>query len=408
VSPAFANPLAINTDSSDATNPDMLRDSSGANWVPAGNDFVANAPVEDNALPSQIDWSVGLRGAYQHDQDGDHYEALLVPSVSLIQEWASGRLVETLDGTVRKLDDDKLRIQALRLAVAGDYRINQATQVSGNAELSTSQDDPLASTSNLSEPENVVAGTVDTKLTRQFGRFTVDLRGNIGREVHGDSTYDDGSVVSNSGDNFSYAGTGLRLGMKLTPILTIFGDGNLQRDVYDTVAPGSLVKSDATEYALRTGISGVWGHGRLEAETSIGVGLRDYKDTSLEDVATTLYDASLTYHPDETWTLRAGFSTEIVPPGTDTSDTQVAYTATGDIAYEINSWLALRASASWTRAKQTNTGIVDTSYGYGVGADYLLNARTTLSADYNFDHIESAPDPVRDAHRVTVGVTFKR
>ena len=42
----------------------------------------------------------------------------------------------------------------------------------------------------------------------------------------------------------------------------------------------------------------------------------------------------------------------------------------------------------------------------GVGADYLLNEFTTLTADYAYSYSEAPPNPPEDAHRVTVGVTF--
>ena len=47
-------------------------------------------------------------------------------------------------------------------------------------------------------------------------------------------------------------------------------------------------------------------------------------------------------------------------------------------------------------------------HGWGLGADYKVNAHTALSADYGYDHAESTANGVQDAHRVTVGVTLSR
>lgn len=178
--------------------------------------------------------------------------------------------------------------------------------------------------------------------------------------------------------------------------------------MHDAASPSLGARADGIDYALKAGIAGNWGHDRLQAEASVGVGLRRYDAASLGEVRTTLYDASLTYHPDETWTLGATLSTEIVPPGGDVDTTRVRYKLGADLAYRVNSWLALRADADWSRTDGVGTGITDTSYGWGVGADYTLNRHTALSADYAFTHTESSPDPVREAQRVTLGVTFKR
>lgn len=391
--PVLADPVG------DAT---PLRDAYPVEWVPADSDF------GDVSLPFQVDWSLGLRGAYQRDESGTHYEMLALPSVTLTNEWRRARLTATADAEIDKLQGADARIAELRLAVAGDYRIDSDTTLSGNALLSTSQESTLTAPLDEAVPARITTGSIDGTLTRDFGRFTAELRGGIGREVYGDTTLVDGTVRDNADSTNTSGNAGLRLGLKMTPILSVFGDLSVARDVYDAPSSTLGVKADGTDYALKAGIAGNWGHDRLEAEASVGVGLRRYDAASLGDVHTTLYDASVTYHPDETWTIGANLSTEIVPPGGDVDATRIRYALGADLGYRINSWLALRASADLSREDQVGTDITNTSYGWGVGADYTLNSHTDLSADYGFTHIENAPDPERDAHRIVLGVTFKR
>jgi hypothetical protein len=379
-----------------------LRAAYPVEWVPADSDF------GDATLPFEIDWSLGLRGAYQRDESGTHYEMLVLPSVTLTNEWRRARLSATADAEIDKLAGDKAQLAALRLAVAGDYRLDTATSLTGNAELSLTQESTLTAPLDEAEPPRIISASIDGTLTRDFGRITGELRGGFGREGYGDTTLTDGTIVGNADSTNTFGSAGLRLGLKLTPILSIFGDASIARDIYDAVSPALGAKADGTDYALKAGIAGNWGHDRLQAEASVGVGLRRYDAANLGEVRTTLYDASLTYHPDETWTIGATLSTEIVPPGGDVDETRIRYALGADLGYRINSWLALRASADWSRADGVGTGITDTSYGWGVGADYTLNTHTDLSADYAFSHTESSPDPVREAQRVTVGVTFKR
>jgi hypothetical protein len=333
---------------------------------------------------------------------------LVLPSVTLTNEWRRARLAATADAEIDKLAGDEAHLAALRLAVAGDYQLDEATSLSGNASLALTQESTLTAPIDQAEPPRIVTGSIDGTITRDFGRFTGELRGGFGREVYGDTTLTDGTVLGNADSTNTFGSAGLRLGLKLTPIISVFGDASVARDVHDAASPSLGAKADGTDYALKAGIAGNWGHDRLQAEASVGVGLRRYDAASLGEVRTTLYDASLTYHPDETWTLGATLSTEIVPPSGDVDTTRVRYALGADLAYRINSWLALRANADWSRTDGVGTGITDTSYGWGVGADYTLNRHTALSADYAFTHTESSPDPVREAQRVTLGVTFKR
>jgi hypothetical protein len=86
----------------------------------------------------------------------------------------------------------------------------------------------------------------------------------------------------------------------------------------------------------------------------------------------------------------------------------VDYSANAEVAYTVNSWLALRALADWNSARFVGSANTETGYGLGAGADYKVNAHTALSADYNFDHTDSSSNGVQDAHRVTVGITLSR
>src|SRR5690606_14228561 len=107
----------------------------------------------------------------------------------------------------------------------------------------------------------------------QFGQFVVSGRGNASRTVFGVTMLVDSSTVDNSDQSNFTAGGGLRLGYRVTPILTAFVDGSVGHQWYDAVSPTYHVTLDATDYEVRTGVSAKWNE-TLEAETSIGYGLR--------------------------------------------------------------------------------------------------------------------------------------
>ena len=147
----------------------------------------------------------------------------------------------------------------------------------------------------------------------------------------------------------------------------------------------------------------------LEATASAGVGLRRFDAASPGEVVTQLYDAQITFTPDPTWRMTAGFATTVAPPGPNAGGTaRVDYTANAEVAYTVNSWLALRALADWNATRFAGNADTETGYGLGAGADYKVNAHTAVSADYGYDHSESTANGVQQAHRVTVGITLSR
>ena len=106
------------------------------------------------------------------------------------------------------------------------------------------------------------------------------------------------SSTTAASNNTRYGG-GLRLSHQLTPIVTAFADGSVEYRTYDAVSPTLLVKLDSTDYVGKVGLSAEIGT-ILEAEGSVGVGLRQFADASLADVQAMLYEASVTFRPDET------------------------------------------------------------------------------------------------------------
>jgi hypothetical protein len=78
------------------------------------------------------------------------------------------------------------------------------------------------------------------------------------------------------------------------------------------------------------------------------------------------------------------------------------------VGYTVNSWLALRAKANWSTSRFIGSGETEREYGWGLGADYSVNAHTAVTADYDYAKTTNSTDGVEDAHRVTMGVTVSR
>ncbi len=373
---------------------------------------VADVPSESGDLPFHLDWSLGLKGSYTSSStEGGSFSTTLNPAFSAVHD---GRRVDvTLDGDAeitRPWDGSgEIGVTALRLGLSGTALLDRDTQISGNAALRLEQ--PLSSTPGLNPviltPPQVLTGSAGLGVDRTFGKVNIGLKGNLERTIYGETNRADTGLTDNSSQNLWQADASLRAGIQVTPILEVFGEGSLGRDMFDVAAPGGVL-ADATSRALRGGIAGRW-NGVWTASASLGVGYHDFDDASLSDITTRLYDASITYSPDPTLNLTASLSTNIEPAGADANGTaRVSHSVAANVAYNVNSWLRLRASADWGLSTLEGSGETERRNGIGAGADYVINRHTALTADYNYVHRDNSTTGILDTHTVGLGITIRR
>jgi hypothetical protein len=357
-----------------------------------------------------VDWSVALRGTYTKSTSGDRFDVRLVPTISLDHQGTRSAINFTGSAEIVRPTDGQIDVSALRLGLSTGYALDSVTSLTANGNLSVTRE--VAGTpgiaSNIAIAPQTISGGVELGVTRQFGKFNVGVTGAVDRDIYGQTTLTDGSVVDNSEQNVWSLDAGLRVGFQATPIFEVFGQAGLGRDVFDLPSSVLLVKPDATTASLQGGVVGRWNE-TLEATASTGVVLRRFDDASLGEVSAQLYDARVTFTPDPTWRMTTGFTTKVGPPGPNAGGTtRIEYGADAEIAYTVNSWLALRALADWSTARFEGSAATETGYGWGAGADYNVNAHTAVTADYGYDYSDSTVNGVQDAHQVTVGITVSR
>lgn len=371
----------------------------------------ATTPYEADT-PFDIDWSLGLRGGIRDDGTGQAptYELIALPSVTLKQQTIRGGYDVGLSGELSYKVDGSARIDSISGTAGGEYKLDALTTLMGRGNIRASQDDPSDPdyASNVASAPVVLSGDGEISASRDLGAFNLAIRGSAGREVYGETVYDDNSTSDNIFQNTTAYGAGARLGYQLTPGLVAFIDMEADYLTFDAPSPSLLVKLDNVTYAGRGGLSARFNE-TLELEGSLGLGYTDLSDGTLSDFSAVLYDAKATFRPDETLTLTGALTTKISQPGTTSGATaKLTYTATGQVEYLVNPWLKLRADAQWSEAHYQGIDSEETSWGFGAGADYLLNERTDLTADYSFLRTEKTAAPATDEHQVTLGVKFHR
>lgn len=398
------NPLG---DGSDSNNADLTGD-------PATDcvNCVAAPPYEWGNAPYDLDWSLGLRGGIKDDGTGDGrtYELIALPNVTFRHDTIRGGYDVGVSGELIYEVDGSARIGSITGTAGGEYKLDALTTLAGQGDLRVSRDDPDSPDydSNVASAPLVISGDGEVSASRDLGAFNLALRGSAGREVYGETVYDDNSTSNNDFQSTTAYGAGARLGYELTPGLVAFIDSEADYLAYDAPSPSLMVKLDNVTYASRAGLSAKFSE-TLELEGSLGMGYTDFADGSLSDFSAVLYDAKAVFRPDETLTLTGAFTTTISQPGTTSGATaKLTYAATGTVEYLVNPWLKLRADAQWSEAHYQGIDNDEYNWGVGAGADYLLNEHTDLTADYSFLRTEKTPEPATDEHQVTLGVKFHR
>lgn len=365
---------------------------------------------DPEAPPVDIDWSLSLRGSYTNATSGERFDVRLIPSITLNHAGTRSNVTATGSADVVRPSEGNIDVSALRLSGTADYALDTDTTLNAAGRFSLTRD--IAGTpgvaSNIAVAPQTITGGGDLGITRQFGKFNVGVAGSADRSVYGTTTLKDGRIVDNSEQN-AWALTGsLRVGYQLTPIFEVFGKAGVGRDVFDMPSAALGYKPDATTTSLEGGVTGRW-NSVLEATASTGVSLRRFDMAGLDEITTQLYDAQISFMPDPTLRMTAGLSTTVSPPGPSGSgSTRIGYGANAELAYTANSWLALRALATWNRSQYVGSTDTDWGYGLGAGADYSVNAHTALTADYNFDKSDSSSDGVQEAHQISVGIKLSR
>lgn len=357
-----------------------------------------------------LDWSLALRGTYTKASNGERFDIGLVPSLSIDQAGSRSTLSARASADVTRPNAGAIDVSALRLSGTTGYALDRDTTLTAGGRFALTREvagTPGVATAIAVAPQQITGGA-DLGIERQFGKVNLGITASADRYTYGATTLTSGAVVDNADENVWALQAGLRAGFQVTPIFEVFGQAGLGRNVFDRPSAALGLKPDATTASLEAGLTGRWSD-VLEATASTGVTLRRFDAARLGEVTAQTYDAQIRFQPDPTLRLTTGLATTVAPPGPDgTGTTRIGYGANAEIAYTVNSWLALWALADWSRTSFVGSAATESGYGWGAGGAYTLNAHTALTADYNYDQSETSASGVQDAHQVTLGVTLAR
>lgn len=347
---------------------------------------------------------ISALGRYIRSGDRERFEAITAPELEAIYAGARTQAGLTARAELTLPNDGDARISAAALSGTIRHALDSWTRVGAQASLRLAQPDrdglDQRASGAMTAPLEF-AGDVSVSGEYDFGQANLSGALRLERDIF--------DAPSNDDDRTGIGGT-LRVSHALTPIVGVFGEGDVIRDLYDRSSAELGVSQDGYGYQLRGGISANW-NDVLLAEASLGRGWRTFDDASLDDAQSWLYGASLTFNPTATLRLRAGLDTTLAATSESaTAAVNVEHALTLEALYRVNSQLDLRASGGMRVREFVGTSEVERRYDAGVGADVAVGSRTSASLDYGYGLREDAAATTesRDEHRVTVGVTVER
>ncbi|HVY49983.1 MAG TPA: outer membrane beta-barrel protein [Devosia sp.] len=357
-----------------------------------------------------LDWSIALRGGFSTDNvNGPSYEAIIAPDLSLVRSGERGQTSAGLGGAASIDQNRNVRIDDAHANAGIDYALDEWTGLKGSLGLDLTQlkaTDSSLPAGTLTGPLEFT-GTAEGSATRRLGRF--DLTGTLTgtRFIEGPTTLADHSQVSNADQGYWQGIGALRLGFEVTPLLSVFVEGDEGYQKFDAPSPSLGRFLDGRTTTLRGGVSYA-DPGTFTAEASVGRAWLDYADPALTDRPAWVGEASLSFTPDETLALTGALETSLGPSSDTPGDTDLGYSLTGEAKYIVNPWLTLRGSAGANRTLTLGSGAIDWGYSAGAGLDWSSSRHVVWSADYLFTHDESSSAGTTDTHAVTVGMTLRR
>src|SRR5690606_4183496 len=130
-----------------------------------------------------------LRGAVVEGDDGTKVEFLALPEATWTHRTLRGGY---LAGAAAEPSHDlggNTRVDSLTLDGSAGYRFDAVTSAGLKGSFTLSQDDPddPGYADNVAEAPLVLGGEVEVTGQRDFGPFELEVRGNAGRTLHGET-----------------------------------------------------------------------------------------------------------------------------------------------------------------------------------------------------------------------------
>ncbi|AVX03244.1 hypothetical protein MXMO3_00711 [Maritalea myrionectae] len=369
----------------------------------------APASAQDLLYPFDLSTSLSLRGGYEmKDGEGQNFfEA--IPSISATRADEDWTLSGSASATIDKYQAENGGVRGVNLDGAVEYQLSR--QTSFDAAVSYSLDLPRLNNDDL--PDDVAEAPLSqdfgarATLAHQFNKTALEGRVGIARSQTGPTKLDDDSLVDNSDQNSWAFSAGGRASREITPIVSVFYDGEVSRSIYDQASAVLSAKRDGWTFDNRIGVSAAF-KDRLSGEISVGQLRRTYDDASLDNVLTTSYGAAITYQLGNSASLEVNAGTALSPATIPGEPIKITDNLSIGFSQQINDRVGYSLSTEFGREHYQGSDRTAGQFGIGLEATYLINSYATAYAGYSYEVSEDSVDGGSRTNAIEAGLRFTR
>lgn len=316
----------------------------------------------------------------------------------------TGTLQKNISGTLNEdssadLDTDlELNLNDLLTAnIQGGYNFSVEDRTDPNA------------VSNATSQANIHTIDGALALAKDIGIIRGSITGSLSKEIHGNATLSNGTVISGKERDLLESGLALRIQYAGNPVLMPFIEGELGRTRYDQSIDSNGIKRSYSNYALRLGLEADISD-KLSGDFAVGYITNNFDDASLEKLNALSIDSNLNWSPRRGTNANFGFATSIEPSTTVNVSGGVLYALIAGITQQISNNLSSDIGANYSLRKSTGSAAPSdqTIYGVNAGLDWSINRYVSFNADAAYTKTLQAGTSAIDDVTLGLGLTLTR
>lgn len=335
----------------------------------------------------------------------------LRPSIRATSNWRR----HALEGDVSALgsfhnefdsEDDREFVSNLR----GRIDITRRTNIEGEAGYEFAQQSRGSADSPGGALESPDVKTLRGALAvnHRFNRLSMRLRGEAFETSHDDADLIGGGTSDESDQDVVVSRLLLRGSYELSPALSIFSEGLVERRDFETVSNGDGLSRDSDAFGLRAGI--LFDNGsKLYGEVAVGVIQLSPDDQSLDEFDGVTFDAEVSWRPSQLTTFSLLASTTINATTVVGSPGALTHAANFRVQHELLRHFILSAGVGLDHVDYQGSTLVERTYQADLGAEYIFNREMALIGAYQYEFFDTnSPNSNYTSNQLRLGLRFRR
>lgn len=344
-------------------------------------------------LRPSIEISAGYDGnpARANEPRGSSFETV-APELQIRSNWARHEFSADLKGkytwynTLENFNKPEVDLNAkTRIDITRQTR----AELEGRYKLLTDSPSDPNLPQGIAKPPLYYQSGATAGLAHRFNRLEISAKGLFDRTAYDEAELNNGTVQSLKDRNYDQYSGLLRAGYEISPGVTPFLEGGIDRRVHDLPVDFNGIRRDSDGRVIRGGTTFQL-TGYLTGEASLGYLQRGYKDPTLGRLHGLIYDAALIYHATPLTTLKLDARSRVaesILPGVSGA---LSRDVNLQLDHSFRRWLLGTLKFGFGRDEYEGSGRLDDRYSASAALTYKLTREVHLKGEFRRDWLRSS------------------